>query len=158
MLNKNGKINNSCWTFISYPFVRGRLKSSSEKPQSFSHSVHIKQDTTGYTYRWDSSLFIDSKSSAAQASGDGRWALGSACFCASSLQYICDAGTDERGFLYASFTLKTHRNSVVFQGFQSDCMNHLSQVFLIWLTPPPHDLMNDDCTSVWLWYYLKKKH
>lgn len=77
---------------------------------------------TGYTCRWDGSLFffcfsfIDTKSSAAQASGD-EWALGSACLCASSLRCICDAGTD-RGFLYASFTLKTHHNSVLFRSFR----------------------------------------
>ena len=107
----------------------------------------------GYTDRWNSSLFIDSKLSAAQAPGDER-ALGSACCsccccccCAFSLQYICDAGT-KTGFLYASFTLQTPQFSS-FPGLSKRLYESRLLGFSdIWLNPPAQVPMNDDCASV----------
>lgn len=104
------------------PIKMGKLGKKTCVPLIFSsqHYIYVlpkrligSRKDTGFTVRWNSSLFIDSKLSAVQAPGD-EWASGSACFWAFSLQYICDAGAD-RGFLYASFTLQTHHNSVVFQ-------------------------------------------
>lgn len=101
--NKNGKIGKKLvfhWLFS--------VTNNSVLPKRLMGS----RTDTGFTVRWNRSLFIDSKLSAVQAPGD-EWASGSACLRAFSLQYICDAGADRD-----SFTLVLHykhHNSVVFQ-------------------------------------------
>ena len=76
----------------------------------FDIACDVKQKKTVHTDRWNSSLFIDSKLGAAQAPGD-ECASGSACLCAFSLQYICDAGTDRED----SFTLALHYKHATIQ-------------------------------------------
>lgn len=101
----------------------------------FFQNLRSEAGKTSFTVRWNSLLFIDSKLSAVQAPGD-EWASGSACFCAFSLQYICDAGADRR-FLYASFTLQTHHNSVVFQASQYVYEHQLPQWSDVTQSPCP---------------------
>lgn len=72
--------------------------------------VYARRKCTGCIDRWDRSLFIDSKWDAAQAPHEGR-ERGAALCSVFSLQYTCDAGTDNRGFLYASFTSQTPQSS-----------------------------------------------
>ena len=108
-----------------------------------------KRRHRGCTDRWNSSLFIGSKLSAAQAPG---WWM-----CVGIHMLLCFLTPvhlwrrdRERGFLYASFTLQTHHNSVVFQAFQSHYMNNSSPRFFWYdsLLLRGQALMNDDCSSV----------
>lgn len=97
-------LNKSCC--LTHTSEISGMKSSSDKPHNinvFDIACDVTQKKTARTDRWNSSLFIDSKLGAAQAPGD-ECASGSACLCAFSLQYICDAGTDRED----SFTLALH--------------------------------------------------
>lgn len=161
-MNKNGKtlmlnlylflfLNKSCC--LTHTSEISGMKSSSDKPHNinvFDIACDVTQKKTARTDRWNSSLFIDSKLGAAQAPGD-ECASGSACLCFLTPVHLWRRDR-QRGFLYASFTLQTHHNSVVFQSVQSTYVSNSSPgLFSYDSLTPAQVLINDDC-SVWFIY------